>query len=186
MKSLFPQVFNEVLVRSAEPLFTEHGLPKTDQKPIGRRPPVGEREVAGLVAFQGERLRGSLVLLGTFEVVAKTRAGLASNSVVSRSVARDWILMRDWVGELANQLVGRVKNRLLAFGLDMVVAPPVPLSGRALALALQQRREPREFAFGRGEDVLWVVVDFQEEPPLSSTTPVAAEAPAKEGDVIEF
>jgi len=41
--------------------------------------------------------------------------------------------MRDWLAELTNQLLGRVKNRLLAFGTVIHCSTPVVLGGERIA-----------------------------------------------------
>ncbi len=40
----------------------------------------------------------------------------------------------DWIGELANQLVGRLKNALIEFGHSGQLSLPVTLSGSGLSL----------------------------------------------------
>jgi hypothetical protein len=43
------------------------------------------------------------------------------------------VTMRDWLAELTNQLLGRVKNRLLAFGTVIHCSTPVVLGGERIA-----------------------------------------------------
>lgn len=40
----------------------------------------------------------------------------------------------DWIGELGNQLLGRVKNKLVAYGVDMRLGTPAVVEGRDLRL----------------------------------------------------
>ena len=51
-------------------------------------------------------------------------------------------LLVDWAGELANQLLGRIKNRLLHHRVELVMSTPVGLTGAKLARA--QSSMPRK------------------------------------------
>jgi CheY-specific phosphatase CheX len=186
MKSCFSEVLDEIVSRSAQELLRDCGLalPRTKAQPM---PTVGEGHVAGQVTFSGPRIQGSVLLVSTFPVVAKTRPVGLEGTTRSNGSAGDRILLRDWVGELTNQLLGRIKNRFWAFGLKFDVAMPTALSGPALSLAMRKCSKARIFTFGRGEDVIGVVVDVVAEPQLASVRPPAdVEEAAREGDVILF
>src|SRR6476661_1047717 len=62
-----------------------------------------ERLYCGVVGFVGRELRGTCLLL-------TDEAPLTASRPASGS-------LRDWVGELANQLVGRLKSKCLSRGL---------------------------------------------------------------------
>jgi CheY-specific phosphatase CheX len=186
MKSCFSEVLDEIVSRSAEDLWRDCGLtlPRTRAQAI---PHIGERHVAGLVTFSGPRIQGSLALVSTFPVVAKTRPTDLDSTSRSSGSAGDRILLRDWVGELTNQLLGRIKNRFCAFGLKFDVAMPIAFSGPALSFAIRKYSKARIFTFGRGNDVIGVAVDISTEPQLASMTPQTdIEQAAREGDVILF
>jgi hypothetical protein len=76
---------------------------------------------AAIVGFGDESFRGSAILLGNPDVVA-TLADIPPQNPV------------DWLGELGNQLVGRVKNKLSRYGLLPHMGTPVTLSGEKLDL----------------------------------------------------
>jgi len=76
---------------------------------------------AAIIGFGDESFRGSAVLLGDAEVVATLADIPPANPV-------------DWLGELSNQLVGRLKNKLSRFGLLPHMGTPVTLSGKSLDL----------------------------------------------------
>jgi CheY-specific phosphatase CheX len=180
-------VLDGVLLRSTEELFGRSGAPLTPTT-AEMALKVDDLHVGALIGFDGPQIRGSLMLICTFQVAARSRpARLGGVAPLSSRVSRDWILVRDWTGELANQLVGRVKNRLLVFGIGFQIATPLALSGRGLALALRTPMNPRTLAIGRGEECVRIVIDLAAEPPLTSTMPnPGAEEAAREGDVIEF
>jgi CheY-specific phosphatase CheX len=183
MKSCFPEVFEEVVRRSANECFkgSRETLP-----PIKAPPQVqlDDSHVAGRIEFTGQ-VEGCLVLISTFDVIAKMRLSGVDPASLSKNRAGDWILIRDCAGELANQFVGRVKNRLRGFGIRFDVGSPTALSGRALLASGRKYLDGRTVAFGRGGDTVHVVIKITREPPLASVTP-AAENPAmpKEGDLL--
>ncbi|MEM6532527.1 MAG: chemotaxis protein CheX [Myxococcota bacterium] len=72
-------------------------------------------ECAAALGFVGPNLRGTLFLATT------------GGSMGVSSAMHD-----DWLGELANQLVGRVKNRLHKHGVDYTVSPPLVLRGTGI------------------------------------------------------
>jgi CheY-specific phosphatase CheX len=185
MTSCFSEILGEILLRSTQEVFADCGvvlLPTSEP-----RLEIGDLHVGAHIAFEGPQIRGSLLLISTFHMTAKTRFPKLGGAPLSSRVACDWILIRDWIAELANRLLGRAKNRLLAFGVQFQVATPVPLSGRGLSLASQKQSSGRSLTFGRGEDVVRLVVDVIDEPMFTSRKPQAAvEEPAREGDVIEF
>jgi hypothetical protein len=74
------------------------------------------------VDFDGQFLRGSIVLYSTQGVILETAQGASGmQAKVPRSLS-------DWNGELLNQLLGRVKNKLRAQDVSVDVGVPRPLS----------------------------------------------------------
>src|SRR5215213_868851 len=70
---------------------------------------------SGVMGFFGETLSGTCLLA-------------APAATVFASAPKD-ARPRDWVGELTNQLVGRLKSKLLARGVTIAMTTPVVLSG---------------------------------------------------------
>ena len=69
-----------------------------------------------LVRFGEERVWGSSVLVANEASLSALAVGDVDDPV-------------DWLGELNNQLVGRLKNRLLRSSVNLQVSPPVPVVG---------------------------------------------------------
>jgi len=90
--------------------------------------PAPTQQVAfcGVIGFTGDDMCGSLMLACSREPLELTQ------------VSGD-AMMRDWIAELTNQLLGRVKNRLLACGTAIYSAVPVVLSGERIAPIATQR-----------------------------------------------
>jgi hypothetical protein len=90
-------------------------------------PTVGAR-----VAFFGAKLHGEFMIASTFDVIAQTRPSLG-NSTLTQSAASQ-ILIRDWTGELANQILGHFKNQSRRIALTFEARTPIPLSGPAVTM----------------------------------------------------
>lgn len=76
---------------------------------------IESRMLCGVLGFVGSGVRGTTVLAGTEASIA------ASCPSGGR--------LRDWVGELTNQLGGRLKSKLLARQAEVALATPIVLSG---------------------------------------------------------
>lgn len=87
-------------------------------------------EVAGIIGFSSDEFRGS-VLIG-----APTKTLLACSCV--QGIEIDPL---DWVGEIANQLLGRIKTSLLSYGVSVQLATPVSVQGGELRFHTQEHGE---------------------------------------------
>ncbi|MEO7112159.1 MAG: chemotaxis protein CheX [Polyangiaceae bacterium] len=132
--------------------------------------------VVAIIGFAGEHLRGSLVLTARASSVECWRGPFGNIDASADE--------RDILGELANMVLGRLKGKLLAEGLPILMSTPTTARGPAVMLARSGR--PEELLAFAGEG--WTIsarIDaafdaafgLQEEP-----TAVAAQA----GDVMLF
>ena len=92
----------------------------------------------------------------------------------------------DWLGEMSNQLLGRVKNRLLRHGVTIAIALPMVLRGVRVEL-VGAGKELWAYPFDSAMGPLCVWLDVLAEPEfqLAATSDEALDIPA-EGDVILF
>lgn len=81
-----------------------------------------ESDFISILGFGDQDLRGSSVLVATPASVCSLAVGTVDNVL-------------DWIGELNNQIVGRLKNRLAVFGLNPQLGTPMSVSGSDLDLA---------------------------------------------------
>ncbi|HYO94269.1 MAG TPA: hypothetical protein VER33_07140 [Polyangiaceae bacterium] len=128
---------------------------------------------AGVVSFASPKATGSLSLSWSEGVFT-----LFTPPVVSRHGCRD--LLR----ELTNQLIGRIKNRLLQFQVVFRIGVPTVISGPALERQRQRREMEVVYLFRtlRGEIVVILDATFAQGA-LSYSGGVQV---AKEGDFILF
>ena len=136
-------------------------------------PATEQLAVCGVMGFGGKSIRGALVLATTREPLEHTNpTGLASQ--------------RDWVCELANQLMGRVKNRLLTLGVEIWLATPAALSGDNLTPAPGKLRAPQVFAAANGFVCVWIDCEYADGFELPEAPLASAEAPLPEGETLLF
>jgi hypothetical protein len=142
-------------------------------EPRGREefPSASALAVCGVMGFGGKQIRGALVMAATREPLEKTNpSGVTSQ--------------RDWVCELANQLMGRVKNRLLSLDIEILLATPAGLSGDNLSPG--KVRAPQVFAANGGFVCVWLDCEMAPGFELPSNPPRAVEPPVREGETLLF
>lgn len=138
---------------------------------IGRVPPRSddpEVEMAGVVGFVGPAVRGLIS-------VAMAR---------SPSDARRDLLREDRASELANQLAGRVKNRLARVGVSYEVAPPVTLRGRQLLISSRERETKLSYSGPLGSYDVVASLDVLQ--PVDLRPVGEGDKPMAEGDLLLF
>ncbi len=136
--------------------------------------PAAERlALCGVMGFGGRQMRGALVLAATQEPLEMTNPGGFSSQ-------------RDWICELANQLMGRVKNRLLSVGVEILLATPAGLSGENLNPTPGKLRSPQVFAVDHGFVCVWIDCEFSQGFELQMTPSGGFEAALPEGETILF
>jgi hypothetical protein len=136
--------------------------------------PAPERlALCGVLGFRGKHLSGSIVLACTVEPLE-----LSNPTGCQRQ--------RDWICELTNQLMGRVKNRLFKTGVEITLGTPAALSGAQLYPIPSRLRAPQVLAAGPGTVCAWLDYELTEGYELPSVPPPDAEAMMPEGGMILF
>jgi hypothetical protein len=130
--------------------------------------------LCGIIGFTSKYVRGALVLATTREPLERTNPTAAPSH-------------RDWICELANQLLGRVKNQMLRRGVEIFPSTPIALRGDHLSPVLQQRLVAELFIAEGGVVCVWMDCEFEAGFELSSAdSEMYDAAPASEGDTILF
>ena len=125
----------------------------------------------GIIGFTGRQIAGTLVMGATKEPIEASRP-------------RD-STCRDWVAELANQLLGGVKNRVLSHGIEFYAVPPTVVSGAHLTpVTSKSSFEPVTFSCAGGIVCLWIEIEVAD-PYLLGPATDASEIP-EEGEVLLF
>lgn len=82
---------------------------------------------------------------------------------------------RDWIAELANQLLGRLKMKLLAFGVNVTMTIPIALSGVQITPLPRFGQAPLSFASERGAALIWLEIETDDHFVLTSEHPLGIE-----------
>jgi CheY-specific phosphatase CheX len=131
----------------------------------------GNLNLISVVGFAGRQIAGTLVLGATEEPLQLSMPQGAS--------------ARDWIGELANQLLGRIKNKVLRRGIEIYAMPPAVVSGEHLTpVTSRQDFEPLLFATPSGVVCLWIEIELPRE--VTPDPSVGQGEIPTEGDVILF
>jgi hypothetical protein len=120
-----------------------------------------EEKLFGVIGFSGKGIRATC-LIG-----AEQR--LVEASCRSRGRARDWI------SELANQLVGRLKMKLVSHGVSVTMTTPLALSGVRVTPLPRFGLEPVAFNSAHGAALLWLELETDEQFVLSPARPLSVE-----------
>ena len=113
---------------AARALFATHGLPLGERRvDFGDTPE--DHDLASSVGFTGPEIRGALLMTTRQDLVELAWPfELRHQPPSERDVC-------DWAGELVNQLVGRVKNALVPFGLALEQSTPTVVTISQLSMA---------------------------------------------------
>jgi hypothetical protein len=128
--------------------------------------------LCGIIGFTSKHVRGSLVLASTGEPLERTNPSSKPSH-------------RDWICELANQLLGRVKNEMLSRGVELFGSTPIALRGEHLSPVLQQSLITEIFVADRGVVCVWMDCEFDEGFELPEDASYDA-APASSGETLLF
>ncbi len=167
-------IIDTIVASCAKELFALHDTELTAADEV-REP----HEYVTVIGFYGEAMRGALGLGIDRRIVLRMLEQYASASHFAVSA-------EDFVGETANQLLGRVKNRLLAYGVEFGIALPMVLRGIEVHLAKSTSEVwPYRFASPQGAITVWF--DARIEPGLVlARTEGRADTVACEGEVTMF
>jgi hypothetical protein len=146
----------------------------------GRAPEVGVGEIlAAFVGFGSDDVRGSFTLLGQPRVFARL------HPIPAEGANRD---LADWARELANQAVGRFKNRVLAYGLSIAVGSPQSMVAEQVRVTKTQKQIRTPIVMGI-EDMrfeTWLELDVRSGFTLADKPGSPSESALSEGSIVLF
>jgi hypothetical protein len=115
----------EMLTACQMELLRERGTSPQLVQAERRGNPEGE-SIAAFIGFGNQDIRGSIAVFGQRELFARL------HPLPPTIEPRDLV---DWACELVNQTVGRMRNRLLAFGVSLAFSVPQSALARELRLS---------------------------------------------------
>jgi len=138
-----------------------------------------EEELAASVGFRGNNLHGAIILAGRPCVFTR---------LYPFPMSRHPPDLADWARELANQAVGRFRNRLLAYELGVSVSQPRSMPAEDLLVTRTKNLIEIPIAMGIEDLRLDALVEFNVGPGFElPDQPVTKKGPALlEGSVVLF
>lgn len=105
----------EAVVRE---FFRDYGLEVAPESSVSLAPESAPTsEITSVVGFKSEQLRGGLALVAPLSLVVATLPVVPSPTRLESQLL-------DWSGEMTNQLLGRLKNKLAALSIDFDIGSP--------------------------------------------------------------
>lgn len=137
-------------------------------------------ELVAVIGFSGDQVRGAIGLCGSLEALRRTHPSTVAGETTSLSD------LQDWIGESANQLLGRLKVQLQRYGVSMWMGTPLVLRGVSVTVATGEsvRRYSLDTATGE-QFTFWLDLQLDPGVVLPHQPPVQANEPAP-GDLLLF
>ncbi len=165
--------------KSCAELFTVYGLTAHVRRDTSRKQPSSRPSYASVLDAAGEGLRLSSTVSMDRELLALTHPSGAA-------AVRDRDL-EDWCRELNNQLMGRVKNKLLRLGCEVSTGLPVLLSGNGVSVVVPPDVDSRQYFFTSEHGSMTFTLAMLFTPSFAiSSAPVADEDVKREGELSLF
>lgn len=166
-------VISELLAACMVDLLADYGV---DLAPVD--PPLAPSEMVSVVGFTSNEMRGNLAIAATYDFFAGT-------NVISTQPTDEQV--RDWAGELSNQLLGRIKNKLLAYDLVLSMGTPMVITGLRMDVGKRRTGIAERLAFGSGKGGIetWFEATVEAGFELEKNES-AVEASQSEGDLLFF
>jgi hypothetical protein len=135
--------------------------------------------LAAFVGFGSDEVRGSFTLLG------QPRAFARLHPIPAQGSKRD---LADWARELANQAVGRFKNRVLGYGLSIAIGSPQSMVAEQVRMRKGQNNLRTPLVIGFEDMTLesWLEIDVRSGFTLADKPGSSNETVLSEGSVVLF
>jgi CheY-specific phosphatase CheX len=140
------EVIDQAVTSSCTSLFADYSLPleRVDLQTLQDKFAI---VFCGIVGFTGDQMRGALLLATSAEPLGRT---LPSSDAS----------LREWIAELSNQLLGRIKNKLVSHGVTLHMSTPTVLRGQHIAPVSSTPIVPYAFSSGAGVVCVWIDVEI--------------------------
>jgi CheY-specific phosphatase CheX len=172
------QFFEQVASAACQEMFGRYGVAvrRTEET---AEPVSPDFLLCSVIGFTGRDVRGTLVLALTEEL-----SGLSNPVSGPVSATGGHMTQRDWVGELSNQLLGRIKIELLRCGVEIYLNLPAVLLGQHLAPLPRASLKPLKFTLSNGAAAVWIEVEAR--PGFKIDMGTGGEHPPGAGDTLLF
>lgn len=133
-----PSRLKQQLTQSTEDFFKTSGV--SEVSAVSQANAVSF-QWTGIIGLAGDQIQGSLAVSCTQDLLNKTHP----NHALGMPVGPDDLV--DWLGEIANQVLGRLKNLTLEYDLSFSLSAPNVVKGQALEIQDQGKRSVEKLYF---------------------------------------
>lgn len=130
-------------------------------------------EVVAVIGYAADEVRGGLAL------------GI-SKKLAERTMPTPDTPLYDWAGELANQILGRVRNKMLAYEVDIQISTPVVLHGLGVQVAPPGHTGVKVASYKAGKEMVQVLLEARFEQGYELPEPCADDTAINEGEMLLF
>lgn len=130
-------------------------------------------EVVAVIGYAADEVRGGLAL------------GISKN-LAQKTMPTAETPLYDWAGELANQILGRVRNKMLAYQIDVQISTPVVLHGLGVQVAPPGHNGVKVASYRSGEDVVQVLLEARFEEGFELPERNEEDGTVDEGEMLLF
>ena len=181
MNSASWQVAHALLADCTRALFDSLGIALTDASESNPAPASSGERLASFIGFSGSEMRGSITIELPCALVARAHPMAASGRALTHPE------LCDWSGELANQLLGRLKNAIGRHAVTLQLSTPSTMWGRMSHGGTHRAEGWYELTLRAGEDPIAIHFDAVALMPLDLTQVVETSSDAQpEGDMMLF
>lgn len=164
------EILNRTYRESAQELLRHYDIDATSTDVQGS--PI---ELVAAIGFGAEGIAGALALCTTSRCAQYLASAVGSEQE------------HDWLGELSNQLLGKIKMRLHKHGVTFSIGVPVLLAGEQITVARNiDLSRSTIVSFQTPQGMLEVWFDFKAAPSIELSPEPAQEKSPAEGELLFF
>ncbi len=179
MQSELWQRLLPLLIESSTSLLQTYGVTARFGSEAGRAY-IPDEGVVAFIGFTGATIRGALTISAPSEFIRKHVPGQTGPDAPEED-------QLDWAGELANQLLGRLKLRLAGYGVTFELSTPTAMRGNDLRSTHHPDESAHLLTFTAEDVEFFVVFDAQVSAEFRMLeTPQPEAHPVQEGDLLMF
>ena len=123
--TMLPKEIKNFLNSAVTDLFKINGITQALEKMDGLTT-LEHCDFCAIIGFSGTKIKGHLLLAATHELLDFTHPSKAMGMDIGDSDHADWL------GEISNQVIGRLKNALLKYGLNTTLTTPTVIRGQSI------------------------------------------------------
>jgi CheY-specific phosphatase CheX len=162
------KILADIVAEAAEKTFSAYDAPLTPSEA-----PNNGHEIVAVIGYAADEVRGGIAV-GISE-------GLARRTMPTGNVP-----IYDWVGELANQILGRARNQLIAYRVNIQIATPVVLHGLGVRVAPPGDGSARVNSYSFQGEIVQVLAEARFEQGFEFPEPETAVDVVDEGEMLFF